>query len=203
MKLSKPAISRLLQIVRFLEQQKNEVVTSSVLENVTGYPSHTIRKDFSLLKGDFSTTNGYQCAALVKTIREALGLNAECRCCVVGLGRLGSAFLSYEGLKNTKFEILAGFDSNVNRIEILQSDFPLYPTFKMKDVIPRLKIEYALLCVPPEKAQAAAEKVIECGIVGIVNYAPVMLQVPANVLVENVYVADALSALVATRNITE
>ena len=145
----------------------------------------------------------YQCSELVKTIRDALGLNSESRCCVVGLGRLGSAFLSYQGLKNTKFEIVAGFDSNVNRIEILQSDFPLYPTFKMKDVIPRLKIEYALLCVPPEKAQVAADKAIECGIVGIVNYAPVMLQVPANILVENVYVADALSALVATRSVNQ
>jgi redox-sensing transcriptional repressor len=113
----------------------------------------------------------------------------------VGLGRLGSAFLDYAGFQESSFTLAAGFDSNVNRVEILKADFPLYPSFKMKEVIGRFDITYAILCVPPAQAQTTAEKLVECGITGIVNFTPSILSVPAGIEVENVSVIDALGTL--------
>ena len=197
MGLSKVAIGRLLHISRLLDQQEEPVISSSVLEKITGYTSDSIRKDISLLEGDFSSNAGYKKVALSLAIQEKLGLLSERICCIVGLGRLGSAFIDYKGLEGSFFKIGAGFDSNVNRLEILQADFPLYPTFKMKEVIPRLNIEYAVLCVPPGEAQKAADKLADCGIKGIVNYAPVALHLPKGVQVENLYVSDALNSLAA------
>jgi len=199
--ISKPAAERLSQLARLLEQRDAATsITSSELERITGWPSHTIRKDISALSGatEISTTSGYDPKRLAAAIREALGFtNEPTRCCVVGLGRIGSSFLDYEGFAGTTFDLCAGFDSNVNRIEILKANFPLYPAFKMKDVIPRLGITAAILCVPSEQAQQTADKLIESGIVGLVNFTPTILSVPQAIEVENVSIIDALGSLTA------
>jgi redox-sensing transcriptional repressor len=120
---------------------------------------------------------------------------------VVGLGRLGSAYLNYRGFDTGgEFELAAGFDTNVNRVEILKSPAPLYPAFKMAEVISRFGIEMALLCVPADAAQGAAEKLAGAGIRGIVNFAPVALSLKPEIAVRNVYIIDELRALSVKMN---
>jgi redox-sensing transcriptional repressor len=132
------------------------------------------------------------------------GLGARHRLCVVGLGRLGSAYLHYRGFAGPadepggEFELAAGFDTSVNRVEILKSPVPLYPSFKMAEVISRFGIELALLCVPGDAAQVAAEKLAAAGIRGMVNFAPLVLKLPPGFAVRNVYVIDELRALAVT-----
>ncbi len=202
MSLPKPTAERLSRLAHLLERRGNagDFVSSADLERLTGWPSHTIRKDISSLPdgAGISTTAGYDPARLAGAIRQALGFGDEPHnCCIVGLGRLGSAFLEYSGFAGSPFTLLAGFDSNVNRIEILKADFPLYPTYKMKEVIPRLAIRYAILCVPPEQAAQTADKLAECGVTGIVNFTPVIFPAPHGVEVEQVSVVDALGTLAA------
>jgi redox-sensing transcriptional repressor len=172
---------------------------------MTGWPSHTIRKDISCLGGDepghtVGNCNGYAPETLIPAIKKALGLDRRRRFCVAGLGRLGSAYLNvgsfeFGSANQGEFELAAGFDTNVNRVEILTSPVPLYPAYKMGEVIRRFAIEMALLGVPGEAAQAAAEKLAAAGIRGIVNFAPVVLQLPLEVAVRNVYVLDELREL--------
>jgi AT-rich DNA-binding protein len=205
--IPKPTAERLSQLARLLEQRgkRGTPISSAEIEQLTGWPSHTIRKDISALGAhstetapDFSTSSGYDPVKLAAAIKRSLGLvNETSRCCIVGLGRLGSAFLDWTGFTGSAFTLAAGFDSNVNRIEILKADFPLYPTFKMNDVINRLDIRYAILCVPPAQAQATADRLIECGITGIVNFTPSILSVPSGIEVENVSIIDALGSLAA------
>jgi redox-sensing transcriptional repressor len=183
-------------------------ITSGEVEALTGWSSHTIRKDISYLEGKgagnqgfFGTSAGYDPVTLIPAIKQALGLGERRRLCVVGLGRLGSAYLNYRGFDTGgEFELAAGFDTSVNRVEILKSPVPLYPAFKMAEVISRFGIELALLCVPAEAAQTAAEKLAASGIRGIVNFAPVMVQLPPEVAVRNVYVIDELRALAVRLN---
>ena len=196
---------RLLRILRVLEQADRNF-TSAELESLVGWPSHTIRKDISCLtkevfEGDnterfpVGTASGYSPRTLVPVIKEALGLNRRRKFCVAGLGRLGSAYLNLDSALLGEFEPAAGFDINVNRVEILKSPVPLYPAYKMGEVIQRLGIEIALLCVPAEAAQSTAEKLAGAGIRGILNFAPAVLNVPAEIAVENIYVRDELLAL--------
>jgi len=125
----------------------------------------------------------------------ASGIKRCRRFCVVGLGRLGSACLNDRGLLDGEFELAAGFDSNVNRTEILKSPVPLYPAYKMAEVIARFGIEIALLCVPVEAAQAAADRLTAAGIRGILNFAPVFITVPPEITVRNVCLAEELRSL--------
>jgi redox-sensing transcriptional repressor len=201
--IPEPAKERLLHLMRFLEKSDVEFITSGEIEALTGWASHTIRKDISYLGGgEEDTLNrkigscaGYRPEALIPAIKQALGLKRRRRFCVVGLGRLGSAYLNFPAFEADEFELIAGFDSNVNRVEILQSPVPLYPAYKMGEVIGRFAIEMALLCVPEEAAQKTAEKLTAAGIRGIVNFAPVVLRIGPDVAVRNVFVVDELRSL--------
>jgi len=195
--LPEPSVERLLQLTRVLENFERDTVSSSEIEGRTGWSSHTIRKDISYLAGEFSSGVGYEVKALQEAIRRALGLDIHRKACVVGLGRLGSAYLNFPAFAEEGFELVAGFDASVNRVEILKSPVTLYPAYKMAEVISRFKLELALLCVPAASAQSAAERLIGAGIKGIVNFAPVVLELPPSIAVRNVYVVDELRAIAA------
>ena len=115
--------------------------------------------------------------------------------CIAGLGRLGASLLDQNLFENSVFEICAGFDSNVNRVEILRSTFPLYPASEMDFVIKREKINFAILTVADKDAQTMANRLIKAGISGIVNMTNVLLKVPQNVKVENLSIITALNLL--------
>ena len=198
--ISERTKGRLLEIMRLLENHTfaghSEPVTSAQVEHLTGWPRDTIRKDISYLDGEAVGSNaGYDPQILVPLIKKALKLDRRRKFCVVGLGRLGSAYLNFTPPELAEFELAAGFDTNVNRVEILSSPVPLYPAYKMAEVINRFAIEIAMLCVPSEAAQTAAEKCVESGIRGILNFAPTMLSLPPGVTVRNVYVTDELRSL--------
>ena len=115
--------------------------------------------------------------------------------CIAGLGRLGASLLDQNLFDNSVCEICAGFDSNVNRVEILRSTFPLYPASEMDFVIKREKINFAILTVADKDAQSMANRLIKAGISGIVNMTNVLLKVPQNVKVENLSIITALNLL--------
>ena len=73
----------------------------------------------------------------------------------------------------------------------------MYPASKMSQIIPEQKIEYAILTVPNESAQSMAERLVSCGIKGIVNYTSVILSLSKDVAVENVSPVTAMNNLSA------
>ena len=198
--ISERTKERLLELMRLLENHaltgNSEPVTSARVEHLTGWPRDTIRKDISCLNGETVGSNaGYDPQVLVPLIKKALYLDHRRKFCVVGLGRLGSAYLNFLPEELAEFEFAAGFDMNVNRVEMLRSQAPLYPAYKLAEVISRFAIEIALLCVPAQAAQAVAEQCVAAGIRGILNFAPVALSLPVDVAVRNMYVADELRSL--------
>ena len=201
--VSEPARERLLQLLRLLEKHslagESGPVTSAQAERLTGWSRDNIRKDISCLTGAaggaIGGNAGYEPEILVPLIKNALGLDRKRKFCVVGLGRLGSAYLNFTPPELAEFELAAGFDTNVNKVEMLKSPAPLYPAYKMAEVISRFGIEIALLCVPVETAQAAAEKCATAGIRGVLNFAPVALTLPPEIAVLNINITDELRSL--------
>lgn len=197
MDIPKPSRERLVQLIRILDNCENEFVSSAELEAKSGWPSNTIRKDISCIGNNSTHSRGYGVKTLRETISKRLGLDITRNFCIIGLGRLGSAFLNYGGFERDGFTLVAGFDSSVNRIEVLSSPVPLYPAFKMPELITRRSIEMALLCVPADSAQKVCSSIITAGVRAIINFAPIILEVPKAVSVRNVYVVDELRALSA------
>ena len=204
-KIPKPTLARLVKLLRLLEQiaeqnEQNTVISSAEIEKLTGWQRDTVRRDISFLNETCSKAGGYDIFLLKESIQNRIaGQKEKAKCCLVGLGRLGEALINYGGFEGTNFSLVAGFDSNVNRTEILSAPFPLYTTTKMQSIIALEKIEYAILAVPSNVAQNTAKRLADFGIKGIVNFTPVVLSLPANIKIENVSVLDALQKLAAER----
>lgn len=191
-----PSKRRLVLLGRLLCDCRTKTITSQEIEKLTGWSAAVVRRDISLLDVRCGASNGYKVTELKAALDKALNLTDSVqKCCIVGLGKLGQALLESTELESTSFQLVTGFDSNVNRTEVLRSVFPLHPTTMLESVIKAEHITYAILCVPPQEAQATAKRLADCGIKGIMNYTPVVLSVPSTTAVENVSLLTTLETL--------
>ncbi|MDE7291539.1 MAG: CoA-binding protein [Treponemataceae bacterium] len=197
-KMSNAARRRLVFLANFLSRYENDRVTSKAIQEATGFSSDVVRKDFSRLGLGGGFSNGYDAKKLLGAIRAELGLpQTERRCCIAGLGTLGEAVMRCGIFDGTLYKIVAGFDFRVNRTEVLNADFPLYPANKIESVVSRMEIEFAVLAVENEYARAMAERLIKSGVRGIVNFTNEAIAESENVFVENVSLVLALDNLCA------
>ena len=195
-----PSRKRLIVLSRLLSQQTKEKITSVELSALTGWGEATIRRDISLLELHNGVSNGYDVKILHDEICSAFQIDfSECerkKCCIVGLGKLGEALLESTVFDGSGFELAAGFDTNMNKIEIMKSKIPLFPTLDLEKKIRSLNIEYAVLAVPDVKAQFMAERLASYGIKGIVNYTNVVLSLPKEVKIQNVNTVIVLTDMI-------
>lgn len=162
-----------------------------------GQAAHTIRKDLSLLGAatEGSGRAGYDVAMLREHLRTSLGLGTRPLACIAGLGRLGTALLGYR--KFLDCDLVAGFDSSHNRIELLDADIALFPASRMEQIIREKGIQVGILAVPASAAQPVADAMVRSGIRGILNFAPVSLKVPAGVEKLKIDFSNALRVISA------
>lgn len=201
-KIPEASRRRLTLLSALLASYKGEKITSIQMQKMTGIDRALIRKDISLAGFKGGVSNGYKASELQEAIRAALKLPLPGQkrfCCIAGLGKLGAALMQSGIFDESPFKIVAGFDSRVNRTEVLSADFPLYPAAKMETVIPESKIEFAILAVEDDQARLMAERLATSGVKGIVNFTGQILEVPAGVVVENVSPLLALNNIVAAQ----
>ncbi|HEX7509993.1 MAG TPA: hypothetical protein VF335_01725, partial [Chitinivibrionales bacterium] len=129
---------------------------------------------------------GYSIKKLMAHISGHMGLRDSRSACIVGLGRLGTAILNYERLAASGLNIIAGFDSNINKLETIRTAIPLFPAYEISKVVKRLRIELAVLAVPAIAAAEAAQRLVDGGIHGIVNFSPAVLKPAEGVFVRNI-----------------
>ena len=188
-----PSKRRLVLLGQLLAGYKEKTITSQKIEEMAGWSAAVIRRDISLLEIRCGASNGYRVTELKSALKDAISSSEnEKKCCLVGLGKLGQSWLQNNELKDTQFKITAGFDSNVNRTEVLRSDFPLHPVTELESVIQKEGIKFAILACSSEEAQALASRLCQCGIKGIVNFTPCVLTVPKTTAVENVSLLTSL-----------
>lgn len=198
-KIPVPTLKRFVILERLLSQLNQQKITSVELSSLTGWTEATIRRDISLLELYNGVSNGYEIKILRKAICSVLNIESEKntthRCCIVGLGKLGEALLENSIFKGSGFELVAGFDSNVNKIEIMKSSIPLFATLDLEAKIHSMQIEYAVLAVGDEKAQFMTDRLVKYGIKGIVNCTGIVLKVPQNIKIQNHNLITALTSL--------
>lgn len=187
---------RMLILQNLLQGWQSEKITSVQISEITGWKDSLIRHDLWLLGYNKGISNGYLKDDLQEAISLALGFESrEVNCCIVGLNRLGAALLDDATTEGSVFKIKAGFDSNVNRVEILRSTFPLYPATEMSWVIKKENIRLAILTVADKDAQTMCDRLRKAGVTGIVNMTRAVLKVPDGIKVENVSVLNALKMI--------
>lgn len=196
-----PSKRRLVLLGRLLSAFKEKTITSQKIQELTGWTAAAIRRDISMLNLHCGASNGYKVEELKNAIQALVCTESEKqKCCIIGLNRMGQVLLDNSELYDSPFKIVAGFDSNVNRTEVLQSSFPLHPTTLIEKIIKSEDIKYAILTAEGEEAQNLAGRLAKCGIKGIVNYTSTVLTLPKEVAVENVCLLTALENLSAVNN---
>lgn len=132
---------------------------------------------------------------MFQRIADELGTSRLQPVILVGLGNLGLALLSYRGFEKEGFEILAAFDADPQRRRDKEIKQSVLGMEKLPDFIQHRKVKMAILTVPAEAAQEVANVLVEHGIVGILNFSPIVLHVPEEVMVNNVNLAIELENL--------
>ncbi|MGM0461490.1 MAG: redox-sensing transcriptional repressor Rex [Fibrobacterota bacterium] len=208
MKISDATLKRLTTTYRVLSrllrfEPQITTLSSTQLGAYIGYPAHTVRKDISYLGEIGNTGKGYDVGELHDFIAAKLGLDTPRRAAVIGLGRIGSAILEYGRFSQAGFDVVAGFDSNINLVDSMVSHVPVYPSYDISDIISRYTIELAFLAVPAEGAEKSLQRLIDGGIKGVVNFSPLILK-SDRVIIRNMDITGELtllSALITMKNL--
>ena len=170
-------------------------VSSEALAKAAGVKSTQLRKDLAYF-GTFGTRGlGYDVRELSQKIADELGTSRLQPVVLVGVGNLGLALLSYRGFEKEGFEIIAAFDANPRRKRDKEISQPILSMDELAKFVADNNVKMAILSVPAAVAQEVVNTLIQCGIVGILNFSPIVLTVPEDVMVNNVNLAIELENL--------
>src|SRR5690554_2612173 len=196
--ISMAVIKRLPKYYRHLaELLRNDVdrVSSKELSEKIGFTASQIRQDFNCFGGFGQQGYGYNVSKLRQQIKKILGLSQKYNAIIVGAGNLGQALANYSGFEREGFHIKALFDIKPRLVGLSIRDIQIHDIDSMKDYISANGIDIGIICTPKNKAQEIADQMVDAGIKGIWNFAPVDVEVPENVIEENVHLSDTLYVL--------
>lgn len=197
-KVPTPSLNRLPLYYRYLleaREQRQGVVSSEMLGEAAGVPAAQVRKDLGYL-GEFGRPGiGYDVAEMLAKLTDQLGLSSEREVIVVGAGRLGSAISVYPGFAPYNFRVVALFDNNPERVGQQVGTLRVTAYDRLPRFVLEREVQIAMLAVPASAAQEVADDLVRAGITGIMNFAPIKLQLPAHVVVSNEDLAARLATL--------
>jgi len=172
-----------------------EKVFSYTLADETGVTSDQVRKDFSEFNIRGNKRGGYDINELLEVMENIFHKNKEHNLVLIGMGNLGTALSKYSRFVQRDMNIVATFDIDPFKQKI-RSDITVYPMTRLKEIVDRFRVRVAILAVPEISAQEVADELIRHGIKGIINFAPVLLKVPADIIVNNVNLCDELESVI-------
>ncbi len=193
--VSEKTIGRLVVYRRLLNELHAQGVAwvhSHRMAELASVTATQVRRDLMVLGHQGTPIHGYEVTGLLDGLRDFMDTPQAQNAALVGIGHLGQAILAYFAGRRPKLAIRAAFDKAPARIHCTLHGCECHPVEALPDVIRQLKIKLAILAVPAEAAQETALQLIEAGVRGLVNFAPVPLQVPEGVFVENMDITSAL-----------
>jgi redox-sensing transcriptional repressor len=177
-------ISRLpvyLRALQYMAANGSTTTSSQELGEKVGVSAAQIRKDLSQF-GEFGKQGtGYHIPFLIERLFQILKVEHVWNVALVGMGELGHAILGYQGFENRGFRIVACFDNDPVKIGTHVANFIIYDAKNIIKEVRAREIKMAMLCVPASVAQDVTDKLVEAGVKGVLNYAPVSLVVPSDV----------------------
>ena len=196
-KMSKATLSRLpayLNYLKSLPEDSGANISARMLAEALGLGDVMVRKDLAQVSDGGRCKTGHQREVLIRDMEQFLDYSNISNAVLVGAGKLGQALLCYGGFEDHGMEVLAGFDVQPSRAE---GEFPrpIYPMDKLEDFCRQNRVHIGIITVPGEHAQQVCDQLIAAGVEAIWNFAPVILQVPGHVLVQNENLAVSLTAL--------
>ncbi len=190
--IPEPAVRRISLYLRQLETFKRKdrkTVSSKQLGESLGLTDAQVRKDLAYF-GQFGHPGiGYLVDELISKLRQILGTDKTWNVLLVGAGNLGRALMAYKGFEAKGFKLVAVFDSDKHKVGSRSGPFMIQPLAELANTIQKNNIRVAILAVPAEAAQDVADRLVDAGVRGILNFAPAAINVPESVTVNSVDLA--------------
>ncbi|MEM6366574.1 MAG: redox-sensing transcriptional repressor Rex [Planctomycetota bacterium] len=196
--LSSPAVGRLSLYFRELHRLASigeTTVNSREMGALVNVSPAVVRRDLSALGSMGRRGVGYDVTALADQIGRVLGSGVQWKAILIGVGSLGNALLRYRGFERLGFSLVAAFDTDSKKIGQQVGGVTVRPLKDLEPMLCKRQVELAILAVPSDHASDVASRVVQCGIAGILNFAPTTLRVPAGIAIINVDLASELQQL--------
>ncbi len=191
-------VARLPQYLRALTALAEaglRTVSSEALAEAVGVGSAKLRKDLSHL-GSYGTRGvGYDVAQLRRQIADHLGQTVPWNVVIVGIGNLGHALAGYSGFASRGFSVVGLFDDGPHVVGEVVNGMRVRPLADLPAVVRPGQPTIGVLAVPAEHAQAVCDRLVAAGVTSVLNFAPTVLRVPADVDVRKVDLASELQIL--------
>ena len=188
-------LSLYLRELQHLVAEGTHTISSGELGQRLNFTDAQVRKDLAYF-GHFGYPGiGYRCPELIEAIRGILGTDRVWTVAMVGVGNLGQALLGYRGFATQGFRVVAAFDSDPAKVDRTVEGVPVYPLDRLTQTVRDEEITLGLIAVPATAAQGVADRLVEAGVVGILNFAPVTLSLPESVSLVGVDLATELEQL--------
>jgi redox-sensing transcriptional repressor len=170
-------------------------VSSEELAVAAGVNSAKLRKDLSHL-GSYGTRGvGYDVEYLIYQVSRELGLTQDWPVVIVGAGNLGRALANYGGFASRGFRVAALLDSDPLVIGKMIAGHQVRAADEIERVVADHKVMIGAITVPAVAAQAICDRLVGAGVTSILNFAPVVLNVPDGVDVRKVDLSIELQIL--------
>ncbi len=182
-------VLRLPLYVRALTQLMDEgvdMVSSQQLGDLLQMTPAQIRKDLSYFGRFGKQGRGYNVRFLRQELCQILGLDRQWPACLVGVGRLGQALIRYPGFVPEGFSVVAAFDSDPEQVGRSVGGVVVRPMSELARAIEGEGISIGIVAVPAPQAQSVIGQLVEAGVHGILNYAPIMPKVPTRTVIRNI-----------------
>lgn len=188
MMLPEPTLRRLpwyLAYVEMLKNKKIEYVSSTQIAKEINVDASQIAKDLSFLNIKGKTRIGYEVSSLMKELVDFLGFKRKHDAFMIGVGSLGAALIQDVGLAQYGLNIVAGFDIDKQLTGKSIGNVPIYDIALLQECQQKYGVSIAVLAVPAEQSQAAADIVMADGITAIWNFTPFRIKAPAHIVIQN------------------
>ena len=196
--ISQATIDRLplyFRTLRIVEDEKINIISSEELGRRLDITPEQIRKDLATF-GQFGKKGiGYDVRELKNRISKILGLHNRWRLAIIGVGHLGGALANYVNFAPLGFSVVALFDSDEEVIGTKINKIAVENITDLKKVVKLRKVDIGVIAVPDYAAQSVADLLVDAGVKGIWNFAPIKLDVPPDVPLVNEDLSIGLSAL--------
>lgn len=195
--VSKSVLKRLPGYLAYLKTLQDDVspyISATALANALGMGEVQVRKDLAMVSDGGRPKIGYQRLALIDDIEQFLGYDNTTDAVIIGAGKLGQALCGYSGFAAYGLNILAAFDA-APVADHTDEGKPIYHVSQLQSFCRSNKVLMGIITVPAQHAQEVCDQLISCGIKAVWNFAPIHLDVPANILVQNENMATSLAVL--------
>lgn len=195
--ISKSVLKRLpgyLNYLKNIPDSASPYISATALANALGMGEVQVRKDLAMVSDGGRPKIGYLRESLIEDISQFLGYDNTTDAILIGAGKLGQALLGYSGFEAYGLNILAAFDAKPTA-EKTEEGKPIYPMGQLESFCRNNNVLMGIITVPGKCAQEVCDSLIRCGIKAVWNFAPVHLDVPANILVQNENMATSLALL--------